>query len=103
MRNIVSSLLHHPLGRTAGNACHPSVHFFSMANDQSVFNACQEKYPVTLKASEDQQTLYSNYEAFELDFGQVKLPGYVPGAVARGETPAYKALFVHFHGGALVS
>ncbi|KAK7189322.1 hypothetical protein PSPO01_04909 [Paraphaeosphaeria sporulosa] len=74
-----------------------------MAHQHSAFNACQNRYPVTLKPSEVQRALYSNHKALELYFRQVKLSVYVPVAVARGETPAHEALYVHFHGGGLLT
>lgn len=79
--------------------------FNSMAAAHSGFKAFHERYPVKLEAKEDQQTLYSNSEAVGLDFGDgsVKTLCYIPQAVAEGKIRAHDVLWVHFHGGGLVS
>ena len=62
-----------------------------MAVAHSRFRAFHERYPVKFEGTEDQQTLYSNFEAVELDFedGSVKVLCYIPKAVAEGKTREY--------------
>lgn len=71
-----------------------------MSGERSFFNACQRAYPAELKASEEQQNLFDDYEAVNLELededGPVKIVCYIPPVVKN------PAIWFHFHGGALV-